>query len=259
MAKREPKPLSVGRGTVYFHSAERMPEVSDDSVRFGFASPPFTNNPDGKTMNKSDYLDFVERMFGEAFRVLVPGGVLVSLNTDLRDHASYNGGDTAFNGTVWHKHDAIRQRAERVGFRCFEHKIWVKSLKENLYRYNFSHVMFYAKPGGKVLRAYKAKRARGFGPDAWLLPDSMQRRDSGGFLFRDAIHPEIVKRCMDEFTQAGDLIISPCAGSGTVCAVAEMMGRSWVGYEINPKLRQLIQESVSGPRPEVFAQLFPTV
>lgn len=249
-------PLVVGRGTLHFHSSESMPEVAASSVRLVFSSPPFTNHPDGKTMDKLDYLAFVRTVFAEAYRALVPGGVMVCLNTDLRDHARYNRGDHSFDGTVWHKHDAIRREAEVVGFRCFEHKIWMKSPKENLYRYNFSHILFYSKPGGKVLRAYHPKRASGFGPDVWSLQDSMQRRDSAGFLFRDAIHPEIVKRCVDEFSRAGDLVLSPFAGSGTIVTVAELMGRDWVGYEVNTKLRRLIQESVEGPRPEIYTRLF---
>jgi DNA modification methylase len=248
--------LSVGRGTVHFHSSESMTEVQDGVVRLVFTSPPFTNNPDGKTMDKLDYLAFVGRIFAEAYRTLVPGGVMVCLNTDLRDHARYNRGDRSFDGTVWHKHDALRREAERVGFRCFDHKIWVKSEKENLYRYNFSHILFYSKPGGKVVRAYHPRRAPGFGPDVWRLQDSMQRRDSRGFLFRDAIHPEIVKRCVDEFSVAGDLVLSPCVGSGTICTVAELMGRDWVGYEVNINLSRLIEESVVGPRPEVYERLF---
>jgi DNA modification methylase len=242
-------------GKLHLHSSEDMREVPANAARLVFASPPFTNNPDGKTLDKNDYLEFVGRVYAEAFRALAPGGVLVSLNTDLRDHAQYNKGDHAYDGTVWHKHHAIREAAEDIGYRCFDHKIWVKSEKENLYRYNFSHILFYAKPGGKVSRAYERRHAPGFGPDVWKLQDSMQRRDSKGFLFRDAIHPEIPKRCIDEFTRKGDLVISPFAGSGTICAVAELMGRNWAGYEVNTKLERLILESVKGPRPDVYAQV----
>lgn len=247
--------LTVGRGTVHFHSSETMPEVASESVRLVFASPPFTNHPDGKTLDKLDYLVFVRTVFAEAFRALAPGGVLVCLNTDLRDHARYNRGDRSFDGTVWHKHDAIRREAESVGFKCVNHKIWVKSEKENLYRYNFSHILIYVKPGASVLRAYGNRRAPGFGPDVWRLQDTMQRKDSRGFLFRDAIHPAIVKRCIDEFTREGDLVLSPFAGSGTICTVAEMMQRDWIGYEVNTRLRMLIEESVRGPRPPIYADL----
>jgi len=132
---------------IFFHSCEDMHEISSDSARLVFSSPPYTNNPDGKTLDKADYLDFIKRTYAESFRILAPGGVLVSLNTDLRDHAKYNQGDGSYEGTVWHKHHAIREVAESIGYKCFDHKIWVKSLKENMYRYNFSHIVFYCFAG----------------------------------------------------------------------------------------------------------------
>lgn len=236
---------------IFFHTCEDMYEIKTDSTRLVFASPPFTNKPDGKTLDKADYLDFIKRTYVEIFRVLALGGVLVSLNTDLRDHRSYNKGDSSHEGTVWHKHHAIREVAESIGYKCFDHKIWVKSFKENMYRYNFSHILFYSKPG-KVLRPHAPKHAKDFSPDVWYLQDSMIRKDSKGFLFRDAIHPEIPKRCIDEFTSEGDLVVSPFAGSGTILAVAEEMKRNWIGYEINKNLELLIKESIFDPKPKVY-------
>lgn len=229
-----------------------MYELSSDTARLVFASPPFTNNPDGKTLDKKDYLDFIQRTYAEIFRILKPGGVLVSLNTDLRDHAKYNKGDSSYEGTVWHKNHSIREVAETIGYKCFDHKIWVKSFEENMYRYNFSHILFYSKPG-KILKPHAPKHSKGFGPDVWYLQDSMIRKDSKGFVFRDAIHPGIPKRCIDEFTLKEDLVVSPFAGSGTILAVAEDMGRNWVGYEINKGLEDLIKESVSkDKRPKIY-------
>jgi hypothetical protein len=238
---------------MFFHTSERMPEIADASARLVFMSPPFTNNPDGRTLDKSGYLAFLDRVMTESVRTLLPGGVLVSLNTDLRDHARYNHGDASYDGTVWHKHLAIRNIAEHHNLSNFDHKIWAKSLKENMYRFSFSHILFYQK-SGRRLRPHGRKHAWGFGPDVWLLEDSMQRRDSKGYTFPDAIHPKIVRRCIDEFTQEGDLVVSPFTGSGTILAVANDMGRRWVGYEINKRLKRLIRESVSGPnRPGIYS------
>ena len=237
---------------IFFHTCEDMHEIKTDSARLAFASPPFTNSPYGKTLDKQDYLEFIMRAYSEIFRTLTPGGVLVSLNTDLRDHKSYNKGNSSYDGTVWHKHHAIREVCEEIGYKCFDHKIWVKSLEQNLYRYNFSHILFYSKPEGKVLRPHSPKHAEGFNQDVWYLQDSMMRKDSKGFVFRDAIHPDIPRRCIDEFTSKGELVVSPFAGSGTILAVAEEMKRNWVGYEINKNLELLIKESIYGPKPKVY-------
>jgi len=240
--------LSATAPRIYYHSSEEMPEIRDASANLVVASPPYTNCRDGKTLDKTEYLLFLSAVFREARRVLRPGGYLVTINTDLRDHARHNGGDKAFDGLVWHKHTAIRGVSEGIGFRCVDTKIWAKSLSGNPYRYTFAYVQFFKKPASPRGRcACGRKEAAGFAADVWLLEGGMQRRDSAGRLFRDAVHPEIVSRCIERFTARGDLVVSTFTGSGTVPAVAEILGRRCIGYEIDARLESLIEESVHHP------------
>lgn len=224
-----------------------MREIGSGTAQLAIASPPFTNQSDGKTLDKQDYLEFLGRVICELHRVLMPGGILIAVNTDLRDHACYNRGDKRFDGLLWQKHGDLRQIAEQGGFRCFETKIWAKSLRRNLYRYTFAYVQFFDKPGALGGRSGRQKPTSAFAPDVWLLEGGTYRRDSRGYVFRDAIHPEIVKRCVERFTVPGDLIVSPFTGSGTVLSIATLLGRCGIGYETNRDLRRLIQESIRMP------------
>jgi DNA modification methylase len=224
-----------------------MREVKDGSAHLVFASPPFTNHRDGTTLNKSSYLEFLGRVLSEARRTLQPGGVLVVINTDLRDHARYNRGDTRFDGLVWQKHCDIRKAAEQIGFECVETKIWAKSLKRNMYRYSFSYIQFFRLARGKPRTAHKGRAHPEFAADIWLLQGGTQRLHPRRTIFRDAIHPEIVRRCLDQFSQPGDVVVCPFAGSGTVLAVSHMMGRRCIGYEINRTLQPLICRSIKSP------------
>lgn len=224
-----------------------MPEVEDDAARLVVASPPFTNRPDGKTLDKGEYLRFIEKVFREALRVLAPAGYLVCVNTDLRDHARYNGGDARFDGALWQKHCDLRRAAEGLGFRCVETKVWAKTLKRDVYRYTFAYVQFFQKPGVGGGRTLRKGVAADFAPDVWLLEKGTTRRDSRGRVFRDAIHPSLVRRCVGQLTAPGDLVVSPFAGSGTILSVSKLMGRRCVGYELNADLKTLIEESVETP------------
>jgi DNA modification methylase len=241
---------------VIFHSSEYMQEIADLSTRLVIISPPYTNNRDGKTLDKKKYMSFLRKTFSESFRVLIPGGVLVCINTDLRDHGRYNCGNRSFEGQVWFKHCDIRRIAEEVGFRCFDCKMWAKTLNRDMMRYTFSYIVFYSKPGGKVYRPLAPKVAEGFGPDVWLLEKGTIRKSSNGLVFRNAIHPYLAERCIAEFTSPGDLVVCPFTGSGTIPAVAQLMDRNWVGYEVNKTLKDLIWDSIYGPkRPKVYRPL----
>lgn len=232
---------------LFFHSAEKMPEIQNESARIAIASPPFTDRVGGKILDKKEYLTFLYRVFSEIFRTLTPGGILATINTDLRDHARYNDGDSQFDGLIWQKHCAIRKEAERIGFQCFDTKIWAKTLNRNVYRYTFSYIQFFHKQGAKILLPLYPRTAEGFGPDVWLLQKGTHRRDSQGHVFRDAIHPVIAERCINQFTLPGDLAISPFTGSGTILSVANITGRRCVGYEIDRSLEPMIRESIDNP------------
>ena len=248
--------VQSGINEVYFRSCEDMSPVVDASVDLAVASPPFTNHPDGETLDKIDYLDFLGRTFGECHAKIRPGGVLVTVNTDLRDHARYNRGDRRFEGCVWDKHSAIRRLCEDLGFTCIDTKIWAKTLSRDCFRYTFSYIQFFAKPGGPVPSVRANTVSSDFGADVWLLERGTKRERPGEKVFRDAIHPEIVERCVARFTKPGDLVLSPFTGSGTVPAVAHVMGRHWAAFEINPLLGSLISRSIYGPdRPRVYSAL----
>jgi len=224
-----------------------MPEIDDGAAQIVVASPPFTYQRDSKSLDKKEYLNFLRRVFRECLRVLIPGGTLSTINTDLRDHARYNGGDKRFDGLLWQKHCAIRQMAESVGFRCVEAKIWAKSLNRNVYRYNFSYVQFFRKRTTTAQDSLRGGVTKEFGPDVWLLENGTLRRDLRGRMFRDAVHPEVVRRCLEQFSSRGDLVVSPFTGSGTIVSIARLMGRRCVGYETDKSLKSLIRETIEAP------------
>ncbi len=235
---------------IFYHSSETMTELCDDSVQLVIGSPPFTNHPDGKTLDKVLYLEFLSKVFREAWRVLKPGRLLVIINTDLRDHARYNRGDVKFNGLLWQKHSSIRTVAEGVNFRCIETKIWAKSITRNVYRYGFAYIQFFKKSGPCKSSSLRGSIRESFAPDVWLLEGGGYRRGSHGFIFRDAFHPEIVSRCLEQVTVPRDLVVCPFAGSGTVPAVARLLGRRCVAFERDKHLKPLIEETIA--RPERF-------
>jgi DNA modification methylase len=115
-----------------------------------------------------------------------------------------------------------------------------------VYRYGFSYVQFFKK-SGCTTKSTRVGVSGAFSPDVWLLEGGTYRKDSRGYVFRDAFHPEIVSRCLEHFTDAGDLVVSPFAGSGTVPAVAKLLGRRCIAYETDRSLKPLIEETIANP------------
>jgi DNA modification methylase len=64
-----------------------------------------------------------------------------------------------------------------------------------------------------------------------------------------ATFPEaLVEPCILAGTRPGDIVFDPFLGSGTVAAVAQRLGRRWLGAELNPAYGELIDERTRGPR-----------
>ena len=64
----------------------------------------------------------------------------------------------------------------------------------------------------------------------------------------DVRYPEsLVEHFLNEFTQAGDLVLDPFAGYGTTLLVAESMGRLGYGLEINERKARYVQGLLQHP------------
>ena len=52
---------------------------------------------------------------------------------------------------------------------------------------------------------------------------------------------EIVERCVRLYSFVGDIVLDPFAGSGTTLRIAKKLKRDYVGYEISPTYKEVIQ------------------
>lgn len=57
--------------------------------------------------------------------------------------------------------------------------------------------------------------------------------------------PALIKPCILAGSAPGDIVIDPFLGSGTTAAVAQSLGRRWVGCELNEDYKQLQDERIS--------------
>lgn len=55
----------------------------------------------------------------------------------------------------------------------------------------------------------------------------------------------LLERIIGASSNPGDIVLDPFVGSGTTCKVADVMGRKWLGIDINPQYIQMSQERIA--------------
>ena len=53
---------------------------------------------------------------------------------------------------------------------------------------------------------------------------------------------ELIERIIKVGTNPGELVLDPFMGSGTTAAVAQRLGRQYVGYELEPEYIKIAEE-----------------
>jgi site-specific DNA-methyltransferase (adenine-specific)/adenine-specific DNA-methyltransferase len=83
--------------------------------------------------------------------------------------------------------------------------------------------------------------------DVWHFPTLAGRR----FREEKVDHPtqkplSLSSRIVDHFSERGNLVVVPFAGSGTECLAAQQAGRHFVGFELNPVYVKLARSRLAG-------------
>ncbi|MFW6219939.1 MAG: DNA-methyltransferase [bacterium] len=129
--------------------------------------------------------------------------------------------DRKANSKILSKSFIIKDIMFSLGYDLVSHKIWCKSLKQNLYRLNYSNVLTFGK--GKI----KNYKCRGFCPDVWIIKHSKYKNYGYG------MPEEIPIRCISQYTEINDVVYDPFFGSGTTACACIKTNRNWIGTEID--------------------------
>jgi site-specific DNA-methyltransferase (adenine-specific) len=243
-----------------------MPEVGDRTVHLVVTSPPYANlktypTHDSQLGNIASYeafLDELDEVWAECFRVLVPGGrvccvvgdVCISRRNGGRHHVLPLAAD-------------IVVRARRLGFDHLQGITWLKvanikleasrsarylgkpNLPNGVIKNDTEHILMLRKPGGyrsptpdmeDRSRIVSADYARWFTP-IWSDVTGASTRN------HPAPYPlEIPRRLIRMFSFAGDYVLDPFTGTASTQFAAIESGRNSWGYEVEPTYIPLIEK-----------------
>ncbi len=230
---------------IHCRSSETMPELPDQSIHLMVTSPPYNAQKEyDQDLSLGEYLDMLERVWHETFRVLVPGGraCINIANLGRKPYIPL--------------HSFIIEQLLSIGFLMRGEIIWDKaasaspstawgswlSASNPVLRDVHEYILVFSKesfqrPKGDRQNTIQKDEFLAWTKSVWQF-QAVQARQIG--------HPapfplELPHRCIQLFTYHGDIVLDPFAGSGTTCLAALKSGRHFVGYDINPAYCQLAQ------------------
>lgn len=270
---------------LFIGDSTNMKHIKDSSVDLIITSPPYFNVKDysmdgvqetkhssrkrkdiGAQNSFDKYIDLMNRVWNECFRVLKPNGKLC-INVPLmpmikKDYSTH------YNRHIFDLQSEIQSDIlKNTDFHLMDLYIWnrTNSTKKlmfgsypnpgNLYAQNtIEFITVYVKDGKSVDKRSKEEKESSkltqkewttFTKQIWDIP--IPNKKDAAFGKHSAIMPEeIPRRLIKMFSFEGDVVMDPFTGSGTTLKVAKELNRNACGYELYDHYADLINEKVGG-------------
>ena len=244
---------------VFCSDSRKMTGVPDGSVSLVICSPPYNVRKPYESHDDNlpveDYLALLREVWGECLRVLRPGGrICVNIAGCWRQ-------------PYLPLHHLIGQQLTELGCKMRGEIIWNKSASVGISTAWGS----FASPSNPVLRDVH-EYILVFSKDDFKLPNPRGKDDkpadsekianaefvewtksiwtfgteSAARLGHPAPFPlELPRRLILLYSYPGDVVLDPFMGSGTTCLAAKMLGRHYLGFDIDPGYVELAQRRLA--------------
>ena len=228
---------------------DEMAKIPDNSIHLAITSPPYNV---GKAYDKHfdkmkywEYLNWLEKVWIETKRVLMPGG-----------RFALNIAPTGIKDFVPLHHDFTNQ-FRKMGMKFRTEIIWYKQtmLKRTAWGSfkspsnphivpSWEYVLIFSKGKDRLDGQYKnaditKEEFMKFSDGMWYIPPETQRRG----------HPapfpeELIYRLIKFYSYKGNNILDMFGGTGTVAAIATKTGRRFIHIDISPQYCKIAQERI---------------
>jgi site-specific DNA-methyltransferase (adenine-specific)/adenine-specific DNA-methyltransferase len=233
---------------------EGMRELPDECADLVIADPPYNLNKDFGAWNENnhrrEWLSWSKRWLNEVKRILKPSGNVFVYGIHhhlcwLQCHL-YEIGLTYRRQIIWYYENGFAGYSARTLAAHYEPILWFSKGEKYTYHpirepyKSEDRLKYKITKNGKVWSPNPEGRLAG---DVWRFPTLAGRR------FRDekVNHPtqkplSISLRIVKHFSNEGDLVVVPFAGSGTECLAAVMERRYFIGFELNSEYIKIAEK-----------------
>ncbi len=234
-------------------TSENMSSIPDNSVHLMITSPPYNATKDyDEDLSLVEYLHFLERVFNETYRVLVPGGracinvanlgrkpylpltayistMMIDIGFLMRGEIIWDKGGSASPSTAWGS--------------------W-QSASNPILRDVHEYILVFSKGDYKrhLSKNEKEVKLNSIGRDEfleWTKTVWQMNAESAKRIGHPAPFPvELPHRLIQLYSFETDIVLDPFIGSGTTGVAALRAGRNFVGYEIVEEYVKLAQKRI---------------
>jgi len=229
-------------------SAENMREIPDNSVQLMITSPPYNVSKEyDEDLSLKEYLQLLETVFRETFRVLVNGGracvnvanlgrkpyiplsdyvsqMMIDIGFKMRGEIIWNKGVSASASTAWGS--------------------W-QSASNPILRDIHEYILIFSKGDYKREKEEKEDSITKEQFMEWTKSIWTMNAESARRIGHPAPFPEeLPYRLIHLYSFKGDIVLDPFMGSGTTAVAAVRSERKFVGYEIFQEYIDLAEKRV---------------
>src|SRR6058998_2278145 len=253
---------------VVFGDCRTMKEIPDQSIQLTVTSPPYYNAPfdyPGLFSDYNEFLTLIQDVCRDLYRVSAAGRIVCFVTDDM-----------LVKGQKYPVVADITRLMLQAGFRYRDRIVWVKpkgyvrisrrsgvviqhpypmyfypdNIQESILifqkgRFDYSYVRNLSSQKREMSRIpIDAYNGEGWALTVWNITNVLpmgQRLEKGIAAFPE----EIPNRLIRVFSFHGETVLDPFLGSGTTMKVAQELGRSSWGFEIDRGLGKIIKQKLA--------------
>jgi site-specific DNA-methyltransferase (adenine-specific) len=240
---------------IFCKSSEKMDELPDNSVHLMVTSPPYNVSKEyDEDLNLNEYLNLLNTVWEETYRVLVPGG-RACINVANLGRKPYIP-----------LHSYIIEGMQELGYLMRGEIIWNKassaspstawgswlSAANPVLRDIHEYILIFSKETFSRIKEDRENTITKsefleWTKSVWTFPAVSAKQVGHPAPFPE----ELPYRLIQLYTFKGDVVLDPFAGSGSTCLSAIKNERDYVGYDINSDYVKLAEKRILNYRSQL--------